>query len=345
MKRCIWFCTALLCFAMASQIVAQVLTGPRGPVEFIGLEEWTASELFKAIQETDPDNSFHACAAVMKRDLDFPDAAAFGFFKQQEDGSQELYTVVVGVEDGSQVRYRTAGSETVDLPETWQELQTVTEDNFQTLSAAAYVRYLLAIPETARQLAELSDSEAQESSHQFAEMFGSNAQMFDILSTFVDGTDKESDYRLALEVLEKDESWSARAVATIVLAQFSDNDATWHGLADSLIDPAQQVRDIAEKLLEGLVRAEKAVPVQWSEARETLLALFGGTYPFAFNKILNALVATEVDPEFGQELLLEKPKLLLAFAGAEQEKTREPARDFLNTIYKLNQPTLKKLKD
>ena len=58
---------AVLFVVSASQGTGQVLPGPNGPVEFIGLQNWDAQELFDAIQELEPDRPFHACAAVMKR--------------------------------------------------------------------------------------------------------------------------------------------------------------------------------------------------------------------------------------------------------------------------------------
>ena len=39
----------------ASQSAGQVIPGPEGPVEFIGLEQWDAQELFDAIRGLDPD--------------------------------------------------------------------------------------------------------------------------------------------------------------------------------------------------------------------------------------------------------------------------------------------------
>ena len=73
-------------------------------------------------------------------------------------------------------------------------------------------------------------------------------------------------------------------------------------------------------------------PVEWSEARGHLVALFGGTNPFAFREMLEVLVATDVDPQFGQQLTRERPELLLAHVGAEHERTREPAIAFLRTV-------------
>lgn len=317
------FCAISLCVAIISPGVAQVLDGPRGPVEFIGLKQWKASDLFESIQELNPDKPFHACAAVMKRALEFPDAAAFVYMEQLEDGSMDIYTVVVGVEDSSGVRYQTPGTETIALPEVWQKMQTATEEDFRTFSALVQARYQV--------INAKADAPAAKAPS-LAEYFGANTDTVEEVWELMDGTYEAADYDLALEVLAKDASWSARAISTMILGYFPENDKSWHGLAGSLIDSESFVRNVAEKVLEGLVRADKAKQVQWSKARESLVALFGGTNPFAFNAILEALVATKVDAEFALELVREKPDLLLAHAGAKHEKYRMPALDFLKTV-------------
>ena len=64
----------------------------------------------------------------MKSELGFADAAVFGYGAESLEalqlvmsGDAELYAVIVGVEDSA--RIRTAGSETIDLPERWQPLK------------------------------------------------------------------------------------------------------------------------------------------------------------------------------------------------------------------------------
>ena len=84
-------------------------------------------------------------------------------------------------------------------------------------------------------------------------------------------------------------------------------------------------------VLQGLIMQEPD-PVDWSGARATLSALFGGTNPFAFRDILPFLIFTDIDPEFGQQLVRENPDLLLAYAGAEHKQTRGPALSFLRVV-------------
>ena len=73
-------CMVVLLAMTASEGHGQVLAGPNGPVEFIGLQNWKAQELFDAIQELEPDRPFHACAAIMKLELGFADAACVPLF-------------------------------------------------------------------------------------------------------------------------------------------------------------------------------------------------------------------------------------------------------------------------
>lgn len=308
--------TLVLLVVTASQGTGQVLTGPNGPVEFIGLQSWDAQELFDAIRELEPDRPFHACAAVMKQQLGFADAAAFLYFTGQLDSidqSSSRYTVVVGVEDSTRVQYRPAGSESIVLPQTWLDVQAAVGEDANMLTVAARTFHL------------------QEFAQQFAEAMGVNPEMFNQVRDLIKRADSSEDLRLAHEVLTEDASQSARAVATLLLGNFIDDDTAWYGLVGSLIDPDPRVRIVASSLLDGLITQERD-SVGWSAAHGPLLALFGGTYPFAFSKTLEVLVATDVDPEFGQQLARESPDLLLAYAGAKHERTREPAIAFLKAV-------------
>ena len=307
---------AVLFVASASHGTGQVLPGPNGPVEFIGLQNWDAQELFNTIQELEPDRPFHACAAVMKRQLGFADAAAFLYFTDNLDSidqSSNRYTVVIGVEDSTQVLYRATGNETVVLPETWQDLLAVANEDFNVMPLAAttlHMRYF---------------------GGELAKAMGVDPETLDQVWDLVDRANGDEDLRLAHEVLARDSLWTARAVATLLLGNFIDDDTAWHGLVGSAIDTDGRVNTVAQRALDGLAQQGRH-SVDWSGAHGTLLALFGGTNPFAFEGILEVLVATDIDPEFGQQLVRDRPNLLLAYVGAEHEGTREPAIALLKAV-------------
>ena len=199
----------LLLAATAAPGLGQVIEGPDGPVEFVGLQEWTARELFDAIQELAPDQPFHACAAVMQRDLGFADAAATSYHTM---GSDEVYTVVVGVEDATRVRPRAIGSDTLILPEALESLKAFAGENPGLLSRAVQVLYARGDADRTREV---------------ADWMGIDAEALAEVWSLLDRVDGRGDYRLALELLARDSSWQTREMATLVLSNFMDRDASW----------------------------------------------------------------------------------------------------------------------
>lgn len=310
-------CVVILLAATASRGAGQVLAGPDGPVEFVGLEHWSAAELLEAIRQATPDQSLHACAAVMTGQLGFADAAVRGYFDSPERLGSERYTVIIGVEDPARVRYRTAGSGTIELPEPWQALKSVAENNLGSLSMASQLSRFRDSPEMVRQL---------------AEPFSFDPTALARVWELIDAMDGEQDRLLAHEILASDASWSARATAVSALVNFSEHDAAWHDLVSALIDPDARVQAAADAALRGLTQLQGSRPVRWDAAREPLTALLDGTNPYAFSTVLRVLVATGIEPAFGTQLIRNTPNLLLAHVGADHETTRESAIDLLKTV-------------
>ena len=315
-------CLVILLTASVSPGVGQVLAGPRGPVEFIGLERWRASDLLEAIQRSDPDRPLAACAATMKNQLGFPGAAVFVHRDEESpelvtSGDAEWYTVIVAVEDSARVRFRTAGSETIALPQSWQALKSVVEENFGMLAMSALVFHSRHDPESVRQRPEL---------------VGMDPAALGPIWALIEGVGGEQDRRLAHDVLARDASWSSRATAAAVLVNFSEHDAAWHDLMWTMIDPERRVRGIAEAVLQGFIESERVRPVRWDRAWEPLTALFDGTNLSAFSTVLRVLSATEISLALGRPLIHRAPDLLRAYLGAEHEGTRDSAVAFLRTL-------------
>ena len=316
------FGVVILLAATASQGTGQVLGGPRGPVEFIGLERWRAQELLEAIQRIAPDQPLHACAATMKSQLGFADAAVVVHYDSYSleflmSDDAEPYTVIVGVEDNDRVRYRTPGSETIHLPERWRAMKSLAEENFGTLAMAAETFHSRHDPESVRE---------------HVEVVGMDPADLDPIWEQIESMDGEQDRLLAHEVLAHDGSWSSRATAAIILVNFSTHEAAWHDLISTLIHPKARVQGAAEAVLRGLLEGKKVLPVGWYAAREPLMALLDGTNPFVFSTVLRVLVATEIQRGFGRQLIRGASDLLLAHAGAAHEETREPAMALLTMV-------------
>ena len=302
--------------------VGQVLEGRAGPVEFIGLERWDATELLAAIRRLEPDKPLAACAVTMKSQLGFADAAVFGHSDAESpelimSGDAEVYTVIVGVEDSERVRFRTAGVEALNLPAPWQALKSLAEGNLGTLILAAEFFH---------------SRHESESIRQRLEPYGIDPTVFDPAWAMIEVLDGEEDRLLAHQVLTRDSAWSSRATAASVLANFSGHDAAWHGLMLTLTDPDGRVREVADAVLKGSVQAEIARPVGWIPAQESLVALLDGTNLWATPTVLKVLAATEIERDFGRQLIREAPDLLLAYVGAEHEETRQIAIDLLKIV-------------
>lgn len=306
----------ILLAVTVSPAVGQVLEGPEGPVEFIGLERWTAQGLLEAIQETAPGQPLGACAATMKGELGFADAGVFGYLESTTSRS-ERYTVIIGIEDRARVRYRTEGSETIALPESWQALKSVADEDLQGLGMAREMFDLRHDPETARK---------------FAKLFGTDLTAIKGVWELIAARDSEQDRLLAHRVLANADSWSSRAIAATVLLNFGEHDAVWHDLVSATIDPIGQVSGAATSVLRSLVQIESGRAVRWDAAREPIAAVLDGTNPFAFSVVVRALAATGIEPALGKQLIREAPDLLLAHVGARHESTRESALDLLKAV-------------
>ena len=313
---------AVLLVATASPGAGQVLEGPEGPVEIIGLERWTAQGLLDAIQETAPDQPLHACAVTMKFELGFADAAVFGWVdadspEDLRSGDLERYTVIIGIEDSDRVRHRTVGSETMDLPQSWQALKSVAEEDLRTLHLATAMFHL---------------REDAEGLRQRTDVFGLDTSGLPRVWTMIEALDSEHDRLLAHAILARDASWSSRAIAASVLINFSDHDAAWHDLVAAMIDPEDRVKGSAEGVLQGWIQAGENRPVRWDAAREHLLAVLDGTSPYVFRTVLELLAATGSETTLARQLIREAPDLLLAHVGARHEITRQPAIDLLKAV-------------
>ena len=300
----------------ASPGVGQVLQGPEGPVEFIGLDRWKASALLEAIEQTAPDQPLHACAATMRRELGFADAGVFGYLESTTSKS-ERYTVIIGIEDRARVRYRTAGSETILLPQSWQALRSLADEDLRALGMA-------------RELADLRHD--RETARKFVELFGADLAAIEPIWELIAALDCERDRLLAREILANDASWMSRAIAATVLLNFGEDETAWHDLVAATVDPQAQVSGAAISVLRSLVQMESGRTVRWEAAREPLLAVLDGTNPFAFSAVVTALANTGIEPAFAKQLIREAPDLLLAHVGARHERTRQPAIDLLKAV-------------
>lgn len=101
----LFFTTALL--VPSSELSAQVIETPEGPVEFIGLRNWSPEQVRDTLAAVRPDLDLHsaACAAALRFEVGFPQARVVQYsgFPGLADG----YTTITHVEpeQSHQIRY------------------------------------------------------------------------------------------------------------------------------------------------------------------------------------------------------------------------------------------------
>lgn len=317
------FVCSVLFLAPTAVPQAQVVAGPEGPVEFLGLANWEARALFDTIQALAPNRPFHACAVVMKRQLGFPDAAAMGFFTDTPD---EVHIVVVGIEDSSGIQYRTPGTTTIAASSGLAGLIELAQSNIRrTIGAVRSLPLRDEVPDSARKVAIGWGSISNHLQSDWAILAAANRP----------GTLAE-----VSRILREDSSGARRGGAVAALAHFPGSDSAWHLLADSFRDPDARTSTVADIVAQALLDSE-LTPIDWAPAESSLRALFGGTNPFAFRTALRVLTATRIDPTLGRRIASAQPDLLLAFAGATQPDVRSAALGFLQWISRTEPGTVR----
>lgn len=308
-------CLLLVC--VSSSAHGQVVEAERGKVEFLGLRHWSVNDLVDTLKAIDPDRSLHACAAVLTGHFGFPDAAVIAY-----SGEEGLYTVVTVIEpaDSARVRYRSVPGTNLPDVDAWQEgLRLVRDERKAVHIGTQWYGYVHA--------GKLDSARAKaQGMSEYA-----SPDVVEALWQFLQENDDERSKELALWTLANDGNEDNRVVAAALLANFPESDLTWWSLVDALRDPSAQMRAVAQGVLHTL---SKHTPrqVDWQPAVLNIRHVLAGTNLFAFTSMLDLLERTSVSPELAAPLLKDNTVLLAAYVGAENDRTRESAEQFLARI-------------
>jgi hypothetical protein len=273
-----------------------ILELPNARLQVIGLKRWTLSMLQDSLARRAPGQSLasHACAAVLRKTLGFPDAAVqyYGPGFQREDTKGFWAVTVIEPQDSARVRYRPEPEDSLPDPPGWAAaLEVIEQQNRAFQAAIQRPAFLLAsvLPDTldpdllpARPLLE------------FLLTHGTSA-----------------DRRQALRILTKDANGMHRALSAVLLARFAEDDSTWGTLVDALRDPNGIVSATASQVLGTLGHALPRT-VNWTPFVPSLRALLDGTNLFAYNTVLTLLAQTKVSPALARPLLRGGGELLVA---------------------------------
>ncbi len=306
-----------------SQLVQTTTT----TVEILGLERWTVAMLEDSLRKRAGydlrTQGAHACAATLRYDLGFADAAAIMLPK--EGMSTYWMVTLTEPQDSHRVRYRKLRlAKTGGIPE-WADVRELMDRQVQgvvfgeiLLQAArgekGEVKSPNELPAELRPRVDTSILHAQQR----------------LRSWFADHK-TEQDYETALRVLDTDSNMVNRVVALYVILPYLHNDRTWTAIAETLIESDGPVRDAGFSMLQTLVAAGKR-PKDFQAIAPSLHAILNGTSQMLMPQIVPFLFMFQPGDSLAAPLLKNGGTMLLAYAGARKRIVREPAIGVLRML-------------
>jgi hypothetical protein len=286
---------------------AQVVRTSLGSVEFLGLEKWTPAQIQERLGYTSPDQ-LHYCAADLKK-LGFPEASVFGY---SEHGRRITVVTVIEPQRAAELIYKARPSAHIPLATQWQKLTNIAKN--PTFLEGGILDYSRNLAGALADRPWLSD--------------GAPQGWWPLVHNF----DKQTDFRQAERILGLADDPNARAVAAVVLMNFSSEDPAWRSLVSGLRDPDNLVQSTCLQALNSLATYHPR-KVNWAPSVADLVDLLRGTDLFAFQFVLKTLTVTKIDPSLAVPLLSHgSARLAIAYLRAQHAEQRNLARSFLVAI-------------
>lgn len=278
-------------------------------LEILGLRNWTVSMLADSIERYRPGTSLTdaACAAVLRDNLGFPDAAVLRF----RDGRVVLTVIEPG--DTGRVALRVVSTTSPPIAGPWDSIAALARLSpfgveFATNMFPLWVR------------GEGVPVARDDSVTAFA------------VWTLLGSAKSQRDFRSALDAVKRHPQSASRAAAAHYLIRYPEHDDTWLGLVNALRDTAWTVRGAANSVL-GTLRRSHARAVDWTGATEDLRFLLAGTTLTFHTEVVRLLLATEIATDLASALVTPAAETLLREqANAHHEYLRLPAASFLERL-------------
>ena len=287
-------------------------------IEVIGLEHWTVKMIQDSLNKYSPGDSLqsHACAAILRFKLHFADAAVMVSFPDTTDYSKQYVLVsVVEPEDSVMVHYRknSIDFDSLSIKPEWK------------LGINMIIRHPMGF-QAGLSLSLMNDSAKKSFNYSFMDTTGvaSFEAFLKSHSSSLDGEEARSALRTDLNTYDQ-------MIAAAILTQFSEDDSTWWSLLESQLDSRGPVPSVAQQVLWGLA-AYKAHPINWVPEASTIHSILDGTDLFSLPAVCNALTRTGANPKWAKAFLRDGGRMLLAYAGAQQEYASKPALKLLREL-------------
>ncbi len=318
----------LVLAAALSPLHAQVVDTPDGPLEFIGLKDWNARQLWDSIQARHPGEGVQAAAAALTGELGFVDAAVMAY-PTPEEGITWVATVVEPSRAGA-TAWLPIPPVRPTRPE-WREISRLLESH-RFVEDAAVMTYgfiLKGSPDSARSAVALTDAQLRK--HDYGDEL--TGEKVDRVWSFLNAHRSRADRDTALAVLRSDGNDTNRRIATLLLASFPEEDVVWHALLNARRTRTEStVPRAAAGTVLSMFTTHMSRPVNWEPALDGVRGILGGANLFALLPTLYLLENTGFARSLAPPLLQRNTHLLRAYLNARNEPTREAAARFLGYL-------------
>lgn len=313
--KILFIISLIFTFIINNSAFSQSVKTDRGTVEFVGLQNWTLSQVTDSLKIIAPNQSLHFCAAVLKHDIGFAEADVTQFMS--DTGLHSIVTVVEPA-DSNFVNYVKAPNDTLDIPATWKPLVDSLRSNrsgFDT-SFQLYDWVLKGQPDSA--YAKLKRGPVSE---KYGKSIWNNLQK---LNT-------PSDKMRAIWHLNNDGNPYHRTVAASILTNFAQDDAVWWNLVHAL--RSEDVNTVFASLfaLRTLTQSGE-YSIDWSPAVQDIKYLLQGTNTLAFQPTMELLSKTKISPSLAANIFSDSYNLVLSYQNLNYEHASKTAQDFLAQI-------------
>lgn len=298
----------LLLLGIGAWLLLRTSAAGEPRVEFVGLQDWTRDMIADSLAYYAPGTPLHSagCAVVLRDSIGFAQAAVHRFTSSFR--RDVVILTLIEPQDSARVRFAPPYADSLPPREEWAEAVAVASANF-----GAFQFF---------QDRDFAQGEMDRSLGR--DVPNDVVRLRDLVLSYA----TEADFNAAVQTLETDRNRDNRIVAALVLGNFPGRDGTWHAYVRTLQHSPEHATSAANMMLASLT--EKAArQIDWAPIEPTLRALLDGTNLFAYDDVLAALTATNIDPALARELLRGGGELPLAIISADRHPHAPIVRRFL----------------
>jgi hypothetical protein len=263
-------------------------------LEVIGLRRWSLQMVQDSLAKYSPHDSLqsHACAAILRYKLLFADAASAMYVG--ETGPMRIVVSLREPQDSARVHYRSVPLDSANPRPVWRVATAVMHDR-PDIFWPAIQSYLSGSKQPAPQWRSAGDSAVAAT-----------------LIVFLRARKSNVDWADAITVLNQSPNMYDRAIATLILANFSERDQTWWALVETLRESDGLAKGVASQVLLALTRNHPK-KVEWATVANGINAILDGTSLFMLPILAQVLVGTGVTPADAQLFLRDGGDMLVRY--------------------------------